>query len=1312
MANKITVTNLKVELEYGTDRTLIASWGFKGIDGEPLDHYMIEWQYDTGNGVALGDGPKDVGTLKHNTFNAPNNAIKAKVHVKPIGAEKKDSNGKKTGERYLADAAWCGWKEYNFANKVYVFPLEIPKLRLTSDLYDGETFYLSGVEEGTMCVDLSYALEDAKGYLSSCAAYVTENSMRTDSTERTIGDVVSEYECQWSYYDAVNDKWVDQDSSTTSQSIVSYKYPAGVNKIRFRVRLVPSTFTAFQDGQEYPCFSNAYTNWKELKISDYMPEPNNIKGMIPEQIAMKFAPGSTTDIQISWVKWWEPEEYTKIIYQSPNIRGAALLNSGVFPNMVASYDYQWAYKDRNGIVHAEGGNTAARNVTVTIPDSFVTLVKFRVKPVANTYSMHGTQWPHFNARWSAWKEVKNLRELEAKIPAPIRDGKEIQVSNISVVMKKGGTDTWYAKWNWDANNTAGYSVEWGYSYGDGEWFDGDPDDITGASNRKSLYSIPDASVKKIRVRIKPLCDYTYGYWRKEFTQWQEVAVTKEADVPPAPNITKVTISQYKDTSMYAEITWNKDHTDHYQYQWMYYSQKHNKWFAENVETSTDKLLPQHNFDEFATQITLKVMPVAATYTDDYGRDVAYWKPITEWDDLQPIKPTFKMADLDPSDLSGAPGLDILSGNYLKATVENYNTTTAKEVEFAIEQDHRAEIMATAKATLVNGYAELKYRVPSEGHEYRVRARGVSGPNKVGAWSDWSSSVSTGPKTPEKLISVRADGPRGVRVTWTPVSGRDASESLDITYEIEYIDNLELFDVSGRAKSEETSTNTSFYHIDFTSDDDFGKTWYFRVRAKLGENHSGWTNIVSCTLAKKPSVPTTWSENGVIGLGQIARLYWVHNAEDNSNETEATIVYYKSTDPTTPIEIVYTDEPSDENVSDMIHSYEIDTSTFETGCLIFWKVKTKGAADEYSDFSVERQIGVYDDPTVAFSIPSEFTSFPITFTAVAEPPQQTAIVWNVSIVALEGYDTVDNVGNDVRISKNETIYSKFIDISGNTLEHTITAADVTFENGIRYELIVDVGMDSGLSARASREFVTNYDFDVMEPEGTITLDREHYSASIRPVCYDSSGEVDDDVTLSVYRREYDGRLVLLATGLENTGYTSIIDPHPALDFARYRIVAKSKTTGRMTHTDISSSIFGIPGVVLQWGANWATYDPTQDYNPDEPSWDGTTLHLPYNANISEQTSIDVSLIEYIGRSAPVSYYGTQLGISGSISCTIRADDYDTIYALRRLSIYRGDVYVRSSNGIGYWAQVTVSFEKTNREVTIPVTIDIKRVEGGI
>ena len=46
------------------------------------------------------------------------------------------------------------------------------------------------------------------------------------------------------------------------------------------------------------------------------------------------------------------------------------------------------------------------------------------------------------------------------------------------------------------------------------------------------------------------------------------------------------------------------------------------------------------------------------------------------------------------------------------------------------------------------------------------------------------------------------------------------------------------------------------------------------------------------------------------------------------------------------------------------------------------------------------------------------------------------------------------------------------------------------------------------------------------------------------------------------------------------------------------------------------------------------------------------------------------------------------------------------------MYQGDVYVREPRGMGYWANVGVSFTITHQELTIPVTLDITRVEGGM
>ena len=93
-------------------------------------------------------------------------------------------------------------------------------------------------------------------------------------------------------------------------------------------------------------------------------------------------------------------------------------------------------------------------------------------------------------------------------------------------------------------------------------------------------------------------------------------------------------------------------------------------------------------------------------------------------------------------------------------------------------------------------------------------------------------------------------------------------------------------------------------------------------------------------------------------------------------------------------------------------------------------------------------------------------------------------------------------------------------------------------------------------------------------------------------------------------------------------------------------------------------------------------------------------------------MDTELVEYIGRKSPVAYFGTQQGITGSWTCEIPRSDKDTIYALRRLQIWMGTVYVREQNGSGYNAFINVTFTNKHDSLIVPVTLTVKRVEGGI
>ena len=142
----------------------------------------------------------------------------------------------------------------------------------------------------------------------------------------------------------------------------------------------------------------------------------------------------------------------------------------------------------------------------------------------------------------------------------------------------------------------------------------------------------------------------------------------------------------------------------------------------------------------------------------------------------------------------------------------------------------------------------------------------------------------------------------------------------------------------------------------------------------------------------------------------------------------------------------------------------------------------------------------------------------------------------------------------------------------------------------------------------------------------------------------------------------------------------------------------------------SILLKIPGPILS--VIIRTADANEADVVDTPPWSGSLIRIPYNIDVSDKADPDVTLVKYAGRKRQVSYYGTQLGESSTWRVEIPADDNETLYALRRLMIWTGDVYVREPSGSGYWANVKVSFSRTHCALTIPVTFDITRVEGGM
>lgn len=820
-----------------------------------------------------------------------------------------------------------------------------------------------------------------------------------------------------------------------------------------------------------------------------------------------------------------------------------------------------------------------------------------------------------------------------------------------------------------------------------------------------------------------------------------------------PTINQFGLQSDADNVLFATWTWSKSNTASYKILWSYCTSD-GIWFSESISTiSVDDDAPEvsrlstYSIPDNATQVKFKVKPISKTYTKN-NTETHYWE--ADWSDVK----TYDTDD-NPPVAPGTPSVEIEKYT-LTATLDNLDESN-ESIQFQIVKDD-STVFKTGTATVTTSHAAYSCIVDA-GAEYKVRCRAVKD-GKYSDWSEYSDNIGTIPAAPSGITAIRATSETSVYLEWS------ASKTAT-TYDIQYTIKKDYFDGSDQVQSQTGIETTQYEKTGLET----GTEYFFRVRAVNDDGESAWSDIKSIVVGSDPAAPTTWSSTTTVITGELLTLYWVHNAEDGSSQTFAELELYIDS-----VKETYTIENStDEDEKDKTSFYEIDTSSYVEGTTIQWRVRTAGVTKAYGDWSIQRTVDVYAPPTLEMGLTDAdgvmietITAFPVYVSALAGPNTQVPIGYHLSVTSNEVYETTDNVGNVKMVNRGEDVYSKYFDIN-DPLMVELSANNIDLENNISYTITCTVSMDSGLTASSSVDFTVTWTDEQYLPNAEIGIDPETYTANIRPYCndqrlvchkvevsdntytvaseelvdvwgesvagaYTTTGEkvysgvtadgeevhycwVEEitpitDVYLSVYRREFDGSFTELATGLDGAKATTITDPHPSLDLARYRIVAISKSTGAVSFYDPPGYPVGCKSVIIQWNEQWTTFDTSEASELEQPAWSGSLLKLPYNIDVSDSNTIDVSLIEYIGRSHPVTYYGTQLGSTSSWKVEIDKKDKETLYALRRLAVWLGDVYVREPSGSGYWANISVSFSQTHLELTIPVTLTITRVEGGI
>ena len=754
------------------------------------------------------------------------------------------------------------------------------------------------------------------------------------------------------------------------------------------------------------------------------------------------------------------------------------------------------------------------------------------------------------------------------------------------------------------------------------------------------------------------------------------------------NNLKIGLQSGSSNTIYATWRFSGKNLSKYKVVW-YYHTGDGVWFTAATNEITSKN------DTFSAPSNAKVVkvyvkPIAKTHKVN-GKDTYYWSGTY-------VSASYTMSS-SPPDQPNAPTVTI--ENYkLKAVLDTTDTKTDKVQFYVVNGTTKFAVsdLISVKTQRATYTCDIK-----AGGTYRVKCRGVNvvGDNKVyGEWSEYSSDAETIPSEMTD-IKLSVQSKTSVKLSWSKVSNAKS-------YEIQYTTNKSYFD-----SSSEVSSATSDVNYAFINGLESGNQYYFRARAVNNQGETGWSKIVTTVLGTDPIAPTTWSSTTTAMVGESVTLFWMHNSEDGSKQKAAEIELTIGGVVTKKTVTYDTEDDNDDN--DTTGSYLLDLSSYKDGAEVLWRVRTKGITDVFGEWSVQRTVHLYAPPTLTVNFVNGtelVTTFPCKLVATAGPNTQKAVSFHVAIKATQTYETDDETGTWKLVKMDEVIYSKSFNTTGQTLTTEISAGDVILKNNQTYKLIVTVGMDSGLTAETIETFEVGWSDDMYEPNAEVSIDDYSLCSYIFPFCRDASDALIENVVLSVYRREYDGSLTLIEKDLPNDGQVGVLDMHPALDYARYRIVARNKNTSVVGFEDLPGYPVNKPYIVIQWDESYTKFNYKEiDDEMEIAPYSTSMVCLPYNIDTSESNEKDVSLVKYIGRKHPVTYYGTQIGESATLSTEIEADDKETLYALRRLKNWMGDCYVREPSGVGYWAEVSVSYSTTHCELTIPVTFTIKHVEGG-
>lgn len=863
---------------------------------------------------------------------------------------------------------------------------------------------------------------------------------------------------------------------------------------------------------------------------------------------------------------------------------------------------------------------------------------------------------------------------KVKIKAPSSSNSSAAASNTVTITAFGvqsmSNNTLFATWTWAKENdhTQHYEVEWYYTTGDkaGDnviWFVGTK---TTTEDLMHTWNIPDNALK-VRLRVKPIAESRKTgnsetpYWTAEWSKYADATHDVRDNPPKKPPTPTVELDELDKCKINISLDNLDVNATHIEFEVV----KNDK----TVLTPKPRVAITTNHAAYSRKVDAggEYKVRCRSYKDG---DYSEWSDYSSSVSSTPAAPTNLK---DPKSTSE-------SSVYLEW--DAVKTATSYDIEYTTERDN---FDMSDDTTTKTGIKFTRWEITDlePGKEYYFRVRAV---NSAGAssWSDIKSvAIGKAPSAPTTWSSTTtAIVGEPLYLYWNHNSEDGSSQTVA---ELElYIDDFKESHTILNSTDEDEKDKTSVYLVD-TSTYLEGTKIQWRVKTAGVTNQFGeWSTPRVIDVYAQPTLDLSLldiEDNRVETLtsfplcitavaGPIRQIPTSYQLVVTANEA------YETVDNIGQIRAVNKGEAVYSQYFDISESLRVTLSA--------------------GDLDLANNIRYTVTCTVAMNSGLTTESYAEFVVGWAEKTYAPNAIINVDLETLVAhicpycdeyahtYYRVDKV-DDEYIPTNEVVNVSW----GHPLS---TLPPVWDQNGDEPVAYQDAPVKTTTGERVY--------------SGVLADGTEVYYYKTQ------AGTRVDGVTLSVYRRESNGTFVEIARNIDNSGHTFVTDPHPALDYARYRIVATETATGAVSYYDIPGHPIGIKSAVFQWDETYSSFDTTNEDAIESQVWSGSMIRLPYNLDVKESHSPDVELIEYVGREQPVSYYGTQRGYTAAWSAEIDKHDTETLYALRRLARWMGDVYVREPSGTGYWANVTVSFSQRHCELTIPVEFDIKRVEGGI